>query len=850
MPADSSGLTPTGLTPTGLTADEVATRTARFGANVLPSDRGLAWWRILRNQVASPLVYVIFVAAAVSLAFGEVGDFAIIAAVLLVNVLLGFVQESRTQRSYLALRGLLQPTATVIRDSRRQVVGVPDLVPGDVVMLKPGDRVPADGEIIDAIHLSVDEAILTGESEPVSKHATAAGADGSAAAEGSATAGAVFMGSSIVSGRALVRVTAIGVGTELGGIAASLHRREVQTPLQARLAAFARLLTWIVLSATVLILVIGLLLGREFLDMLRNAVILAIAAIPEGLTIAVTVILVIGSQRILKRRGLVKRLLAVETLGSVTVICTDKTGTLTEGRMRVTRASFDDEARALQAMILCTDQEGPVEAALWDYAEERLPGGTDDFSDVMRLQEEPFSSESRRMITVVTGGAFGGDRVCFQKGAPEVVLESCDSPSGDRPDVIGHIDSWAGDGQRLLGLAYRVGGDIGDRTGYTWAGLVGMEDPVRDGVAEAVREAGRAGISVKMITGDYPRTAEVIAGRVGIPVGLSLQGSDIDGMTDAQLRDSVASTSLFARIRPQQKLRIVRALGEAGEVTAMIGDGVNDAPALAQADIGVVVGTTTDVAKENADLILLDNDFGTVLAAVEEGRVIFENVRKSLAYILAGAFAEMLVVVAGMVMGWPPPLLIAQILWINLLCDGPSDLVLGFEPEDRGVMREGPRAVREPLLGGLSIALIVVVDLVGAAFALGLFGYFHLVLHDPQVGRSLVMASLALNSMIYIFAYRSLRTPLVRMNPFSNKPLLWAVGAGLFAATLPYWFPALGDLLGVVPLGMAQWALVVGFAVLLLVIVESAKAIAARIGGEGRREATRLRPNSGRRTPR
>lgn len=803
---------------------------------------------ILLGQFKSPLIYIILAAAGISLALGEVGDFGIIMAVVVVDVILGFVQEFQARRTYMALKGLLKPTTTVIRDGEHREVEVWELVPGDLVVLAMGDKVPADGDLLEATRLAVDEAILTGESEPVNKYhdgdvpaGETAGDAGKLAGEVGETAETgesaarrtrVFMGSTVVTGRAVMRVAETGMRTELGQIAASLTEKdEEQTPLQVRLKAFSGVLTWIVVGATAVILSAGLLMGREFLDMLRTSIILAIAAVPEGLIIAVTVILVLGMRKILRRDGLVKQLLAVETLGSVTVICTDKTGTLTEGRMRVNRADLVDEARALQTMVLCNNLEGPVDIALWEYAEKHLPGSPQDLFDGSdRLAEELFTSETKYMIAAVTSNLFEGERYYFLKGAPEIVLGMCAVSPSQRDAVLAEADTWAGDGLRLLGLAYRADGVLEDYTGYTWVGLVGMEDPVRADVPEAVRIARHAGIQTKMVTGDYRRTAESIAGSIGLPVtGPVLEGKEIAGMTDETLREQVRGTSVFARIRPQDKLRIIRALQANGEVTAMIGDGVNDAPALRHANIGVVVGSATDVAKESADLILLDNSFATVVAAVEEGRVIFDNIRKVVAYVLSNSFAEVLTIFFAMMLGWPAPLLVAQILWIHLICDGPADIVLGFEPKEAGIMDARPRSLKEPVLDRLGGTLIAVISVSSAVFALVLFGYFHLVVQDPAEGRSIVFASFAVNSMVYIFAYRSMRIPLYRINPLTaNKPLIWAVLAGILTALLPFWIPPLGEVLDIVTLSWIEWSWVAGFAALLLGIVELAKAIAGR----------------------
>jgi Ca2+-transporting ATPase len=796
----------------GLTSSEVMEQRRRYGENALPTATGPTPWSIFWGQFKNPLVYIILAAAVVSLAVGEYGDFAIIMAVVVLDAILGFVQELRAQQTYTALKSLLKPTTTVVRDGKRQEIAVYELVPGDIVLLNAGERVPGDGRVLEAIKLTADEAILTGESEPIRKGI--AGQDGQ-----------LYMGTTVVTGRGWMRCERTGAETELGKIATSLRDEiEEETPLQVRLQAFSHTLSRLVLLITTAILAVGLITGRPFLEMLRVSIILAIAAVPEGLLIAVTVILVLGMRKILKRNGLVKKLLAVETLGSVTVICTDKTGTLTEGRMQVTQVDASDSRLALEVMVLCNDLEGPVDVALWEYARSRLEHDPQTLVDrAQRLDEELFSSETKFMITA-TG--LDGQALDYLKGAPEIVLEMCQTTADERRRILSQVEQWALDGLRLLGLAYRQHGDLADHSGFTWLGLVGMEDPIREGVREAIQVAQHAGIEIKMITGDYRLTGERIAANIGLRVdGDSvMEGQELDRLSDEQLADRVERVTVFARIRPQDKLRIVRALQRTGNITAMIGDGVNDAPALKRANIGVVVGSATDVAKETADLILLDNNFKTVVAAIEEGRVIFENIRKVVAYTLSNSFAEVLLIFGATLLGWPAPLAVAQILWIHLICDGPSDIVLGFEPKEEGIMDEMPKPLKEPILDRLGLSLIGVISTTSALVGLYVFGHY-LHAHNSAVeGRSVAFASLAINSMIYIFAYRSMRRPLLKSGPLSqNPPLVWAVLAGLALALGAFAVPGLRELLDIVPLGLGQWLRVFGVAIGLLLTVEAGK---------------------------
>lgn len=802
----------------GLSSAEVLQQRSKYGENTLPTKKGPSAFSIFLGQFKSPLVYIILVAAAISLVVGERGDFAIIMVVVIVDAILGFVQEYQAQQTYTALRGLLKPTTTVIRDGSRQEVEARELVPGDLVVLNAGEKVPGDGELLESIKLSVDEAILTGESEPINKSEAT-------------SSNQVCMGTTVVAGRGIMRITATGSNTELGHIATSLQETPQEaTPLQIRLEAFSRSLTSLVLVVTAGIFVTGLLTGRSMLDMLRTSIVLAIAAVPEGLLIAVTVILVLGMRKILKRNGLVKKLLAVETLGSVTVICTDKTGTLTEGRMRVTRTALDNRQQALEAMVLCNDLEGPVDVALWEYASQQLAADPQELvDDSERLEEELFSSENKFMITA---NQVDNHSYNYLKGAPEIVLQMCDVMPEQHQAILAQVEAWASEGLRTLGLAYRLRGPLEKHSEYTWLGLLGMEDPIREGVPEAIRVARKAGIQVKMITGDYKLTAERIARNIGLETGNGrvIDGQELVTLDSQQLQERVGQTDVFSRIRPSDKLRIVQALQERGEITAMIGDGVNDAPALRKANIGVVVGSATDVAKETADLILLDNNFRTVVAAIEEGRLIFENIRKVVAYTLSNSFAEVLMIFGSMLLGWPAPLLVAQILWIHLICDGPADISLAFEPIEAGIMDEKPKSLKEPILNNLGLSLIGIISSASAVIALGIFAHYWHSHNDIALARTIAFGTFAANSMIYIFGYRSLRRSMFHSGPLSqNKPLVASVVGGLLLAVIAVVVPPIRQLLGLVNLSIVQWLEIFGVGLSLLVVVEFAKRISNRL---------------------
>jgi len=800
-----------GLPKRGLTGSEVAEKRKRFGANTLPEKEGRDPLIIYLSQFKNPLIYIVSVAAAISFVLGEFNDVLIIVLVILLDSVLGFFQEYRAEKTVAALRRLLKPTAKVVRDGRMVEIEAAEIVPDDIVAVNPGDRIPSDGELIEAVNVSVNEAILTGESEPVVK----------------GLGDVVYMGTTTLSGRGLMKTTAIGKQTELGRIAESLAEiKDDPTPLQVRLESFGKSLTYMVVIISILIFALGLLSGIGLLEMLRISVVLAIAAIPEGLLIAVTMILVIGMRAILRRKGLVKRLLAVETLGSVTAICTDKTGTLTEGVMRVARTDFHSEKMAAYVMTLCNNLADPLEVALWNSVK-AIGIDPQALSDkYKRIHEVPFSSKSKYMLTInVTDDA----EVALLKGAPEIVLDFCSLEPKEKEMAVAEFEEWANSGLKLLALACKQKGSLRDLVDFTWVGLVGVEDPARPTVKDAIALCRKAGIKVKMVTGDYQGTAEKIAATVGLTAGSSrtLEGKELDAMTESELAKVVDDTAIFCRVSPHHKLRIVSALQSSGEVAAMIGDGVNDAPALKKANIGVSVGNATDVAQETASLILLDSNFGTLVDAVEEGRIIFENIKKVVAYVLSDSFAEIFTIFGAILLGWPAPLTIAQILWIHLICDGPSDIALGFERGEKEIMKERPKSMKESLLDSSGKFLILAISGLSAVLALLLFQYFWQVQGNLTLGRTIVFTFIAVEDLVYVFSYRSLRQSVFMSgNFFSNKALFGTVALGFIQQILAIHIPFLNNILGVAPLHLLDWALVFSCAFGMMGMVEATKYLA------------------------
>ncbi len=648
--------------PAGLTRAEAEARLARVGTNVIPTAPPEPALAVLWRQLANPLIVVLLVAGAVALMLGEAADGAVVLGVVAVNSLIGFAQEWRAGRAIDALAALVPEQAIVLRDGERTHVPAERVVPGDVIHLRPGDRVPADARVLSGRGMEVDESPLTGESLPVAKSAGAVAPEAPVAERASMTHG----GTLVTDGAGTAVVVATGRRTELGRISELMRRtRMVQTPLTRGLAGVTRTLTLVICIVAAALLAAALARGYTVVEAVMAAVSLAVAAIPEGLPAIVTIALALGVQRMAAHRAVVRRLPAVETLGSTTVICTDKTGTLTRNEMVVTALWTDGKRLAwetepvptasatelLRAAALCSDAAPgggrTTEGALLDAA---ARGGVDvgrERARAPRLDAIPFDSERKFMATLHADES--GNRVAYLKGAPEVVLARC----GAAPGASEAVEALAAGGMRVLALATKPlaagRGELRDDDadgGFELLGLAAMVDPPREAALDAVRNCRAAGVEVKMITGDHLATARGIAERFGL-TGPALTGRELDGLDDARLLEAARETTVFARVAPEHKLRLVRALQGSGEVVAMTGDGVNDAPALRQADIGVAMGGSgTAAAREAADIVLTDDDFSTIAGAVEEGRRVFDNVQKAIAFVLPTNLGEALIVLA------------------------------------------------------------------------------------------------------------------------------------------------------------------------------------------------------------
>lgn len=796
----------------GLNEKEVKEIRKKTGENILPQKDGPSWSAILISQFKSPLIYIIGFVAIFSLILKENIDAALAVAVVFLNVGMGFYQEYSAQKTLIALRNILKPIVIVIREGKRKRIDVKKLVPGDLVLLGSGDKIPADGKLIKGVNLLANESILTGESEAVSKDKE--------------ENNKLFMGATIMSGEGIMEIEKIGKETQMGKIGESLSEiKEETTPLQKKLEEFSKNLGFLILAVCAFIFIFGILKSEQPLEMLRMSIILAVAAIPEGLPIAITVILALGMRKILKRQGLVKKLLSIETLGTTSVICTDKTGTLTEGIMKVVKTDFISEEKALLALTLTNEQKSNLEIAIWDYI--KKDGAFDPqevFDSSERVYLEPFDSEKKHKISI---NKIKEKEVSFMLGGPEIVLPFCNISKEEKDRLMSRFEKWADNGLRVLGVAIKETGDLKEKNNYSFLGLLAVEDPIRENVKEAILTTQKAGIKIKIVTGDYRKTAESIAKKLGFKFGPEniLEGEEVERMSEEELKNKIDNVLLFTRVSPHHKLKIVKALQEKGEVVAMTGDGVNDSPALKKADIGVVVGNACDVAKEAGNLILLDSNFKTIVAACEEGRLIFSNIKKVVAYILSNSFVEIFLIFGAFIFNFPAPLTIVQILWIHLICDGPPDIVLGFEPKERGLMDENPKKLRkESILSNSIKFLIFSISFVIGVLALFLFWYFNRTTGDINLARTIVFASLATVDLIYVFSFKSLKRPIVQDNNFfKNKYLFVAIIYGFILTFIAIYVPFFNRTMRMVPLQPFHWALVFGVGIIATLWVELVK---------------------------
>ncbi len=880
----------------GLDVFEVKHRQERYGANVLTTRSGPSALKRFLLQFHQPLIYILIAAGAVTLFLKEWVDAGVIFGVVLVNATIGYLQEAKAVEAIEALAKTMTTEALVLRAGEQARVSATEIVPGDVVLLQAGDKVPADLRLIRGRDLQIDESALTGESLPVDKRSEPVAHD-QVLAERTNMA---YASSLVTFGQGAGVVIGIGDDTEVGRISELISEAEdLQTPLTQKIAAFSTLLLIVILVLGGVTFVVGLLRGESLVEMFKAAVALAVGAIPEGLPAAVTITLAIGVSRMARRRAIIRKLPAVETLGSTTVICTDKTGTLTENQMTVqrivaggrpyeingtgyepagdvvdpaTQAPVGDGSLppALRTILivgaLCNDsqlvraderwtvQGDPTEGALLTAAAKAGLDREHLQAEAPRVDSIPFESLHQYMATMHDLGE-GRPRAVYVKGGVEVVLDRCTDALDangkrlplDREAVLADVDRLAAKGLRVLAFAARelppgasrLAHD--DLAGLTFVGLQAMIDPPRPEAIAAVKACRTAGITVKMITGDHAVTASAIARQIGLTADadpVALTGRELETLSDKPLIECVQQTSVFARVTPEQKLRLVEALQSRGHVVAMTGDGVNDAPALKQSNIGVAMGIGgTDVAKEAADMVLTDDNFASIEAAVEEGRGVFDNLTKFITWTLPTNLGEGLVILAAVFLGTTLPILPVQILWINMTTAVLLGLMLAFEPKEEGIMERAPRRPETPILTGVLIQRIV---LVGALLLVGAFGLFEWAEQrglGDAVARTIAVNVFVFVELMYLFNCRSLTLSVFKLHPLSNRWVLGGVGLTIVLQLSYTYLPFMNTAFKSAPLEAWMWLPILGVGLVAFVVVEAEKWVRRRTAARRTRSA-------------
>jgi len=890
----------------GLTTTEAEKRLAQLGPNMLEESAPISFWQMLGEQFNNFVVILLIVAAVISALLGEYIEAAAIFAIVILNAALGVVQERRAAQELAALRKLASPDAHVIRDGSHQVIPAHQLVPGDMVLLDAGNYVPADMRLIEAVNLQVDEAALTGESVPVKK---VAGERLEADIPLGDRKNTTFMGTMVTYGRGKGVVVSTGMYTQIGLIATMLQMVENEpTPLQRRLDAVGKTLGWAALAICAAVFLVGWMRGFNPLDMFLIAVSLAIAAVPEGLPAVVTISLAMGMREMIKRNSLIRRLSSVETLGSATTICSDKTGTLTQNQMTATQVWVDGQLIDItgggykpagqfqidQRTIDLNDFPGastalwvaalnnnadldlgdaeqgayrvagdPTEGALIVAAAKANAWSKDLSQSYPRVQEIPFDSTRKRMLTLHRisepdpediSPFYDHDLqewfVLTVKGAPDIILDLCtqmerinDTTSTltdeDRARIIEANDKMTHQALRVLAMAYRVVQRVPEDLNLqdleqelVFAGLIGMIDPPREEVAKALNVGRRAGIRTIMITGDYPATARAVAESIDLlePGHQVLTGAQMDQLDDRELEDQIGYTDVFARVSPEHKLRIVEALRARDEVVAMTGDGVNDAPAIKRANIGVAMGITgTDVAKESADMVLTDDNYASIISAVEQGRVIYSNIRKFVYYLLSCNVAEIATIFLGIMFTQGSPLTVIQLLWLNLITDGAPALALGTEKGDPDIMDQKPRPPSEPIINhfmtaGIGIQTIAITFVTLTAYFIGLQLYSS----NPLMPSTMAFVTLSFSELLRAFTARSERYPLLKIGPFSNRLMNYALLGSLVLLLGVIYIPFLQPIFDTSPLGWEQWQTILPLIVIPAFVAEVSKPLLVR----------------------
>ena len=829
----------------GFSTREAEKRIKTYGLNELKHKKKKSPVLIFLSQFNDFLVWVLIGATIISGFIGDKADAVTILIIVIVNAILGFVQEFRTEKSLEALQEMAAPTCKAIRDGNVKVINSRELTIGDVVILEAGDRIPADGTFIDAANMVVDESLLTGESVGISKDTNKGKNEG-------------YMGTIVLKGRGLLIVDSIGMETEMGKIANLLDNiEEEKTPLRERLDSLGKILVVVCVIVCIIVTVLGILRGNNITEMFLLGVSLAVAAIPEGLAAIVTVALALGVSRMLKRNALIRKLPAVETLGCTSVICSDKTGTLTQNKMTVKeilvngkicdldKEKLYDCEKLKEAFVYCNDTNynydikdidkavmgDPTETALVKVFFKETKEAEDFITRANRVFEIPFDS-TRKMMTVIMN--VNGKEVCYMKGAPERVLERCNSVLENgkikpltvqkKKQIYNYIESMSNRALRCIAAAYKeehVVKNDSIEENLIFLGVAGSMDPPRIEVKDAVLKCKMAGVKPVMITGDHKNTALAIAKSINICTtdDQAITGDELEKMSDEELVKRVEKLRVFARVSPNHKLRIVRAFKNNNNIVAMTGDGVNDAPAIKEADIGVAMGISgTDVTKEAASMVLMDDNFATIVSAVEEGRIIYDNIRKFIRYLLSCNLGEVLTMFLASLFYLPNPLTPIQILFVNLATDGLPAIALGIDPADKDIMRQAPREKNEGIFArGLWEKIIVRGCLIGICTLLSfMVGRYYGM--DLATCRTIALCTLVMSQLLHVFECRSERHSIFEINVLSNIYLLRAVLVSITMICCILYIPFLKGIFNTVALNLGQWLLVIFFSGIIFLI--------------------------------
>src|SRR6056297_468047 len=823
----------------GLRSEKVKNKIKEFGKNKLPNKKALSKTKIFLNQFKSPLVYILLVAGVITIFLHEYTDAIVLSTVVLVNTLVGFIQENKASQALAELGKIVKYEATVIRDGHKKQIPSDKIVPGDILLLEPGDKVTANGRIIESENLKINEMALTGEWLPAKKERGTVKED---TIVGDRT-NMVFTGTIVEDGNAKILVTETGLDTEIGKITKVVETTpDEKTPLQKKLLRFSHIVGALIGIASFLIFLEGIFTGKGFIEMFTTSVAIAVAAVPEGLPIAMTIILAIGMQKILHKKGLVRKLSSAETLGGTSIICTDKTATLTEGKMKVKKTILKGSKEIAQkTALLCNgafidnpedDKEkwdvhgSPTEKALLMYGLKGFSSREEVLDKSPLLDKLPFSSQTKLTASLQKGEP----NILYVAGAPEKLIERSTLSSEEQKHWKNKLDELSSKGYRVIGVATKETDkkEIKEKEidGLNFSGLLGLFDPLREEVKDAFKKCQTAGMKPIMVTGDYKLTAKAIADKLDIPSEEKniIRGKDLEKMSDKELDEKLDEIYIYARVEPKHKMRIVEAWQKRDKVVAMTGDGINDAPALKRADIGVATGSGTAVAKEIADLVLLNDGFSIIVAAIEEGRAIIDNMRKVITYLLADSFSEIILVGMSITLGLPLPLAAVQILWINLVEDGPMSLVLGFEPKEKDIMKRKPQGHDIALLTKEMKAIVFIIGLITDFFLVGIF--FYLLNQTSYVTahiQTVIFSALAIDSLFYVFSCKNLKKNIWNINLFSNKFLLlsWLFSALMLLITI--YLEPLQRLFGTVPLNFFDWQLILSIGLLKITLIEITK---------------------------